>query len=526
MRVLIALLGLGAALSCNAQGVIWPAATAPCNGTLQACVDAQPAHFMIEIASNNPVSIGGNGSGGDLYLPRSITLVAASGYHPSFPSGVGIQSVMGSATNIVLQGIRLRNGGVTLHSVTAEAISVDVRRMDITPNDASVLQAAYELFVPMVPVLSALVRRQVGNVPLDLVELLDIDQRLLGNLALVVGMQVEEFPARMGHAAGFGHAVSDQRLVARVIVADERTAPVAEEFPGMFARPAVGKVIDHRLDRLEGPNAVRPQVGPMGLAGAGVKHRHLRFVSMQYRVGEHLDFQGIDQRLQGNAHLAHPLGQRRLGNRPAGPAKDAFLTIQRQMIQIFGDQHMGEQAGGRNAFVDHMGRHRRMYQGFALGTGPFAADVAFDRKGARRVVQFLGDVFADALHLATTGASGRFRLVVNLGTRQFRRQRLAFGLALGFRFRKLRQLFGDRRHVRRQGFLEQLSLFNRQAFRVDAEVMALTVRHFMRQFVDLYLTPVELTVLLDEQTAQFVGAELIKVGGQCDGRHDAARKPN
>ena len=52
------------------------------------------------------------------------------------------------------------------------------------------------------------------------------------------------------------------------------------------------------------------------------------------------------------------------------------------------------------------------------------------------------------------------------------------------------------------------------------------VRHFMRQFVDLYLAPVELTVLLDEQTAQFVGAELIKVGGQCDGRHDAARKPN
>ena len=48
----------------------------------------------------------------------------------------------------------------------------------------------------------------------------------------------------------------------------------------------------------------------------------------------------------------------------------------------------------------------------------------------------------------------------------------------------------------------------------------------MRQFVDLYLAPVELTVLLDEQTAQFVGAELIKVGGQCDGRHDAARKPN
>jgi hypothetical protein len=53
---------------------------------------------------------------------------------------------------------------------------------------------------------------QFGDFPLNLVELLDIDQRLLGNLALVVGMQVEEFPARMRHATGFGHTVSDQAL--------------------------------------------------------------------------------------------------------------------------------------------------------------------------------------------------------------------------------------------------------------------------------------------------------------------------
>ena len=105
---------------------------------------------------------------------------------------------------------------------------------------------------------SPFVRAQLGDFPLDLVELLNGGQRLLGNLALVVGMQVEEFPARMCHATGFGDAVGDQGLVARVIVADERAAPVAEEFPGMFARPALGKVIDHRLDRLEGADAVGP----------------------------------------------------------------------------------------------------------------------------------------------------------------------------------------------------------------------------------------------------------------------------
>jgi len=51
------------------------------------------------------------------------------------------------------------------------------------------------------------------------------------------------------------------------------------------------------------------------------------------------------------------LGQGRFRNRQTDQAKDAFLTIQRQVIQIFGDQHMREQASGRDALVDHMGGH-------------------------------------------------------------------------------------------------------------------------------------------------------------------------
>lgn len=131
MRVLILLLGLVFALSCSAQAVVWPSASAPCNGTLQACIDAQPANFTVEIASNNPTNIGGTGAGGDLNLPRSITLVAASGYRPSFPSGVGIRSTMGIASTLVLDGIRLRNGGLQLDSFATAAVSVDVRRVDI-----------------------------------------------------------------------------------------------------------------------------------------------------------------------------------------------------------------------------------------------------------------------------------------------------------------------------------------------------------------------------------------------------------
>ena len=53
-----------------------------------------------------------------------------------------------------------------------------------------------------------------------------------------------------------------------------------------------------------------------------------------------------------------------------------------------------------------------------------------------------------------------------------------------------------------------------QVFRLDAEVMAFVVRYFMRQLVDLGLAPDEFVVLLGEQATQFVGIELIEIGGQ------------
>ena len=46
------------------------------------------------------------------------------------------------------------------------------------------------------PYSSAFIRIKIGDFPLNLVELLNVRQRLLGNLALVVGVQIEEFPAR------------------------------------------------------------------------------------------------------------------------------------------------------------------------------------------------------------------------------------------------------------------------------------------------------------------------------------------
>ena len=69
--------------------------------------------------------------------------------------------------------------------------------------------------------------------------------------------------------------------------------------------------------------------------------------------------------------------------------------------------------------------------------------------------------------------------------------------------------------------LEQLPLLERPLFGLDPEAPALVHGQFMRQFVDLGLAPVQLTVFLDQQATQFVSAELVKVGWQGHDRHDA-----
>ena len=46
-------------------------------------------------------------------------------------------------------------------------------------------------------------------------------------------------------------------------------------------------------------------------------------------------------------------------------SKMRFLSVQRQVIQVLGHQHLGQQAGRRDALVDDVRRHRRLHQRLA-----------------------------------------------------------------------------------------------------------------------------------------------------------------
>jgi len=175
------------------------------------------------------------------------------------------------------------------------------------------------------------------------------------------------------------------------------------------------------------------------------------------------------------------------------------------------------------AFVDDVGWHRRLHQRLTLIAHPFAADVTLHGERARRVVQLLADVFANALERTPTGAGLCVRLVVDVGARQLRRQCLALGLALGFRFgrRQERFQFGlNRLEVCVNGFVQQTRLFRCQLLAALAELPALVDGQLVCELVDLGLPVPQLPVLLADlghqlrsQCAQFVRAQGIEVGG-------------
>lgn len=73
-------------------------------------------------------------------------------------------------------------------------------------------------------------------------------QRLSGNLALVIDMQLEEIPPGVRHTAGLHDALREKLLVGYVIVAHQRALPGAQKASGMRARAALAKVIDHGLE--------------------------------------------------------------------------------------------------------------------------------------------------------------------------------------------------------------------------------------------------------------------------------------
>ncbi|HJU39309.1 MAG TPA: choice-of-anchor Q domain-containing protein [Tahibacter sp.] len=121
-----AALGL-AALCGHATAADWPGA-APCNGTLDACIDATPDGSTVRIVTDGPIDENVN-----LYN-RNLTLTAAPGVTPRFASGrwisASVAPIAGDQT-VTLSGLTLTNGYVILSYGGAGTGRYDVRDMTI-----------------------------------------------------------------------------------------------------------------------------------------------------------------------------------------------------------------------------------------------------------------------------------------------------------------------------------------------------------------------------------------------------------
>ncbi len=377
----------------------------------------------------------------------------------------------------------------------------------------------------LLPKQASLLGIQFLRLPLDVVQHAEQLERVFGNLALVIGPQLVELAPGMRHAARFGNARPEQCLVAAVVVAHQRAAPIAQEDTRMLAATGLGEVEHHRLHRAHAGAAIAPQVRPVRLAMSRLEHRHRRLIRMQHRLPEQRLAQGIDQRLQLHAAAADPLRQRRIRDCQTGPPEDAGLAVQRQMVRILRHQHVRQQAGGRHPLVDDVRRHRRLHQRLARLAHPFAAHMALDREHARLIVELLGDVLADALQRTAATASSRGRFVDDFFARQVRRQGRAFGLLLvalvGDFGRHLVDLGLQRFEVGLDRLEQQPLLFARIGFAGGGKFDPLEYRHLVRELVDQRLLGMHLGHQARRQRAQLCGIKMIEIGRRSHARQCA-----
>lgn len=130
LALLSAITGLYAA-GAAAAPVGWPGSSAPCNATLQACIDGVGAGITIEVRTSTPIDE-------NLRVNRSIGLVAARFTDARLAPGRDITATVSgtAAWDLTLRGIGLTDGGVDLRHASSGAANLVIEdlRIDGTPS--------------------------------------------------------------------------------------------------------------------------------------------------------------------------------------------------------------------------------------------------------------------------------------------------------------------------------------------------------------------------------------------------------
>ena len=110
---------------------------------------------------------------------------------------------------------------------------------------------------------------------------------------------------------------------------------------------------------------------------------------------------GIGQRLQQRRRLADPVGQRRAIEVEPLAVEDLTLPIERQVVGVFGDQNICQQAGSGTTALDRAGWQSGLSEGVTAGTGHARADDPVYDEPAGHILQLFGHILAEAAQRPT-----------------------------------------------------------------------------------------------------------------------------
>lgn len=232
-------------------------------------------------------------------------------------------------------------------------------------------------------------------------------RRISAAIGFLVG-EVDERASRVRKTQRERHRIAAADPVVPGIGVDLQDSGEAVEMLDRTAALAVRRIdIGHRRRRRAAPWSVVACIGPQlsGLGPSGLRrrdHRHHRLVGEQLGRALELGHQMRMDRRQPPGGAADPVGEHRALDVDALAGIDAGLTVERAVIGIFRDHHLGDQRIGRDALVDHEARRRRLdHAGLVAAATAIAwtpGDEHAELDGDN--VEALADILADHVKVA------------------------------------------------------------------------------------------------------------------------------
>ena len=157
---------------------------------------------------------------------------------------------------------------------------------------------------------------------------------------------------------------------------------------------------------------ISPELAGLGASASGIEHGRRRLVGEDFRRGADMLQKPFVHGPQMPGGVPDPVGKRRTVEVDPLPGVDLRLTIERQMIGVFGNEHMRDGRFGRQAALDQTRRSRRLRDAFLAG----AASVFWPPRHQHAELRWndiepFGDVLADPVKLALAARAG---LVVDI----------------------------------------------------------------------------------------------------------------